>query len=447
MLNNLERALGLYQNIWQKLSLLSVILFLILNVFASSLLAQKLTSSPYSRYGIGEVQPQGFAHNMSLGRGGVAIDSNLHINTLNPATFSSIQFTTFEGGALSNTVNYINSDSGSLHNNTSISYLALGIPIKKWWGLSFGLIPYSSVGYHVSDTVTQDNIGRVAYDYQGRGGINNVYLGNGFRWKNLSFGLSAGYYFGTIRHTRKVYFLDVPNAFNLIDNNESTVGDFNFTYGIHYKFKLDSIFKPKKPSGLQLGVGVRYDQGMSVNAKRNILTQTFGISGSGLEIGRDTINYVSAEKGKIEIPQGIAFGLVLQKGQRWMMVADYSMQDWSKFFNYGASDSLYNSYKGSIGFQYTPKAETGKGFFRHTIYRLGTYYHSTPLQLRSTAFEEYGVTAGFGFPIVKAVSTLNVGIDLGQRGTTENNLIQEKYIRVTIGLTLNEHWFQRRQID
>jgi hypothetical protein len=51
-------------------------------------------------------------------------------------------------------------------------------------------------------------------------------------------------------------------------------------------------------------------------------------------------------------------------------------------------------------------------------------------------------------PIRKAFqSMVNIAIEAGQMGTLDDNLIRERYIRVVIGLTFNEVWFQKRRFD
>ena len=61
-------------------------------------LAQQNTISPYSSFGIGEFQSQGFALNNDLGGLGIALRSNNQLNLLNPASSSALNLTSFEAG-------------------------------------------------------------------------------------------------------------------------------------------------------------------------------------------------------------------------------------------------------------------------------------------------------------------------------------------------------------
>ena len=40
-----------------------------------------------------------------------------------------------------------------------------------------------------------------------------------------------------------------------------------------------------------------------------------------------------------------------------------------------------------------------------------------------------------------SLSNLNLGLEFGKKGTTSNNLVQENYIILNIGFSLNDKWF------
>ena len=42
---------------------------------------------------------------------------------------------------------------------------------------------------------------------------------------------------------------------------------------------------------------------------------------------------------------------------------------------------------------------------------------------------------------------LNLSAELGQRGTTQENLIQDTFARLKIGLVLSDIWFIKRKYD
>jgi hypothetical protein len=57
-----------------------------------------------------------------------------------------------------------------------------------------------------------------------------------------------------------------------------------------------------------------------------------------------------------------------------------------------------------------------------------------------------GATIGFDFPVGR-LSFLNVAFAAGKRGDKNNNLVQENYYRMNIGVTINDRWFIRSKFD
>ena len=58
---------------------------------------------------------------------------------------------------------------------------------------------------------------------------------------------------------------------------------------------------------------------------------------------------------------------------------------------------------------------------------------------------------GLGLPLGRKLSNINIGFEFGEKGSTSNSLIQENYINLRVGLSLNavgrQAWFQKRKID
>src|SRR4051812_39345257 len=59
--------------------------------------AQNSTSSPYSRFGIGDLNSTTFARNLSLGGTEIGLNQGGYINYGNPAAYSNLWYTTYEG--------------------------------------------------------------------------------------------------------------------------------------------------------------------------------------------------------------------------------------------------------------------------------------------------------------------------------------------------------------
>jgi hypothetical protein len=62
----------------------------------------------------------------------------------------------------------------------------------------------------------------------------------------------------------------------------------------------------------------------------------------------------------------------------------------------------------------------------------------------------FGITFGMGLPIRSNVlrgsrSMLNIGLEYGKMGTTNENLIQENYFKIYLSATIFERWFIKRR--
>ena len=60
-----------------------------------TLLAQNSTSSPYSGFGIGELEMSSGGRNAAMGQTGIASRSSLFLNTANPASLTTIEAQSF----------------------------------------------------------------------------------------------------------------------------------------------------------------------------------------------------------------------------------------------------------------------------------------------------------------------------------------------------------------
>src|ERR1700761_8051910 len=147
-----------------KLSRLFITLILTAAAFwanAQSTASSATTSSPYSGFGIGQINPSILPQNIAMG--GIATAINRisgynNINPLNPASYATINFTTIDAGMYSNINTLQQTQGGSMVSATNatfrLSHIAFGIPVTPKSALSFGLLPYSEMGYNYRTTKT-----------------------------------------------------------------------------------------------------------------------------------------------------------------------------------------------------------------------------------------------------------------------------------------------------
>jgi len=147
--------------------------------------SQTATDSPYSRFGLGNIESGGFVQNVGMGSAFIGLQNDtlipLFINPGNPASYPGIRLTSFEVGVKYTNTTYISSEESVKKHRSNFNYISMGFPMGKRMGLVATMQPYSLVGYKVISTSAVSNIGNVKNQYEGDGGLNRVLLGVGFK--------------------------------------------------------------------------------------------------------------------------------------------------------------------------------------------------------------------------------------------------------------------------
>jgi len=415
--------------------------------------AQTSISSPYSRYGLGELT---FGHSLftgSMAGTSMGFRHPNYINFSNPASYSSLEQRTFlfDGGAVFAPRILKNEQTSDLTFFSSLSHLQFSFPLMKNWGFSLGIVPYSSVGYKISHEEQLDTIGLVQYTYEGWGGLNNLYLGTGAElFEGFSIGANLNYFFGNI-DKRRIAVLDTTGFTNTRISNKVNVSDVNINIGIQYKLNFKKTIKTdsltyKQPTGYSLTFGVNGSNTSSLSARENILAEHFA-GRSPYAASRDTVYNVEGQKTNLTMPMFIGGGVFLEKEKRWMAGADVKWQNWSDFTFLGVADSLRNSMRISFGGAIFPKEKPVANMLKNATVMLGAHYYSNYLELKNTPLTQYGISFGLSMPVRRTGTAFQVSFEVGRTGTTTNNLIEETYGKLKIGVSITERWFYRSKFE
>ena len=417
----------------KKINKLSAFLFLLF--LSISVYSQQTTTSPYSRFGLGDFKMQFSPALNSLGGGGYAINKSDIINPLSPATYSSFKSNSFifSTGINNEVVDIQSISQNQTTSNVSLSHIVFGFPLTKKIGSSFGIIPFSSIGYSMEN---RDEINQADMIYNGDGGLSKVYLGGAIELHpNFSIGANASYLFGGLNRRKKLEF-DDETIFNSRSNSLININ------GLYYE--IGAIFSKKIEEKSNISIALNTSNSSEINAKRSNLVETFQYSGNN-EIVKDTfVN--SVEKGSMTLPTYTNFGLAYSK-DKWLFIFDYSTQSWSDYSLFDESDSLVNSQRVSSGIQYTPDISSVSQLYKRCHYRFGISVNTTPLQINNTQLEDKSISFGIGVPIKKNKSTYDFSIILGQRGTTDNSLLKENYVNIGLSMTFEGIWFVKQKYN
>lgn len=402
--------------------------------------AQVRIASPYSRYGLGDLSDVNNAWNLSMGQLSFGLRNPLHVNIGNPASytaFDSLSFV-FDGGFSTEFVQLNSTLQSASRTYASVGYINFGFPVTRWWKTQIGLLPFSDVGYNVGTLNHQEGVGNIIRTYTGDGGINRFIWGNGFRpFKNLSVGFNFSYLFGNMNVGSNVIFPDSLYYTNLMVDNFVTMSDIYFDFGLQYHSKFKN--------GLDFTAGAIFAPTTKMRSQADYLTRTFFLSTTNIEYIKDTVAMGTNYKGDIVIPMMAGGGFSIGKTDKWLAGIDGKWQNWKKFTAFGMSDSLVNSIRISAGAEFIPDITSYTSYFKRMRYRVGFVYQGTYLSLRGKQLNEYGVSVGFGFPLRGVRTMLNVGAQVGTRGTTAENLIRETYLKFILGFSIHEKWFIKKK--
>jgi hypothetical protein len=407
--------------------------------FSYSVFAQTRISSPYSRYGIGDLPANSNAWNFSMGGTSIGLRSPYHINFINPASYTAFDSSSFifEGAFVVDFIKLKTNLQSTNQTFASVGYLTFGFPVTKWWKTTIGLLPFSNVGYNIAFEQSMAGVGLVRRIYEGSGGINRFFLGNGFKLtKKLSIGINASYLFGSSVREASSTFPDSVYYINFRESNDVTVSGLYFDYGIQYTANLKKDVK--------MTTGAIFGTNTKLNAKTNRLAITY-FTANGTEYPKDTISSEPGLKGTISVPLMFGLGVGFEKQDHWIAGGDFKWQNWKNFRAFDLNDSLVNSFQIHAGVEILPDINSYTNYFKHVRYRLGLTYNSSYLQLRGKHLNEYAISLGVGLPFRGMKTALNLSGEFGSRGTTQSNLIRETYFKFVVGFSIYERWFVKRK--
>mgnify|MGYP000415625678 CR=1 FL=1 len=101
----------------------------------------------------------------------------------------------------------------------------------------------------------------------------------------------------------------------------------------------------------------------------------------------------------------------------------------------------------SVGGFYIPKYNSFSKYFKKVVYRAGIRFEDTGLKINNESINEFGISFGVGLPVGNFFSNANLGIEIGKRGTINQNLVEENFINFQISLSLNDRWFIKRKYN
>lgn len=404
--------------------------------------------SPYSIYGIGDISKQGTAFNKGMGGVGVATRNRRFINYLNPAAVTARDSLSFmaDFGLIQNNKVFRQGDIKSGNNTFNIYDFVMSFPIYRSSAFVVGVTPFSDVGYDFSSIESDPDIigntGNITYDSYGIGSVYQAFIGAGVTlWDRLSLGAEALYYFGNIS---KVTNMNYSNSSyrSINGGNKLVVNALTGKFGVQYEQKLGG------------------DVSMTIGATYRLGTRMKGYSTeyryANLSSVTDTLRHNMDTLGKTgaRIADEIGIGIAIKGGEKWMAEFDYLRSDWSSsgFDNLAglgvSGDSKFTSTASQsfrAGFEFVPNRNDIRYYFKRCTYRAGVYYDQSYYKLDGNNVNAAGITLGITLPVFRLYNGVSLGVDIGQKSSSRNNMIRERYAMFVVGFNIHDIWFRKNQ--
>jgi hypothetical protein len=422
-----------------------LIIITLISLFSFSFTAtgQKLINSPYSRFNIGTLEPAGSFRSLGMGGLETGMRDNNSIFFSNPASYSSLDTSSFvfDFGLDYSKIKLSDGVSKYSSDDMNFDHLLMGFPIAKGWGVALGIVPLSNGYYQMTETIQEGDpgynamVGGYSTYHAGEGGFTNFFLGSGIRInKNFSVGANMKVIMGQVRRLNEFVFNDFYYTYHDNSTERLQLSGINFDYGLQYStpIKKDYFFN----AGISLSSGKNY------NSKFDHIVFKYTAYSTS-----DTISYVSDDSTKAFIPGTLKAGISFGKINKLTVGIDFSTTKWSTAKIPGPSGYAADTKSWIFGAEYIPDRFSNYSYLKRIAYRVGGHIEDNYLIVNGEQIKEYGATIGLGIPM-RTFSRTNLFFDFTRKtGSAANGLHNENYYTMGVSLNLYDWWFIKKKYD
>jgi hypothetical protein len=406
--------------------------------------AQNLSNSPYATYGIGDVKYDNTIETTSMGGISTAFISDFtsNFNFANPANNANFELTSIKLEA-TNENNYFKTNynnTKSTKHSTYLSNISIAFPLSPKLKMGFSYQPYSSKSYDIihRDTLSSGNIR--ANRFKGSGTLNTVQMALGYKVNDkLAVGARANYYFGNLYDLNELAY---SNA-ELINGYETknSIHNFNFTLGASYQNLNTSTDR-------KLTIGATTTFGNTSNMTSDYVNSTYFYSDAAATVkSNESIIDQKSTNSKNLLPLQASIGVGYGEENKWFLSLQGDYKKGASIGYFGTTLDLQDSYRISAGGWYLPNFNNFRSYFSRVVYRYGAFYEKGSLQIAGQNINKFGVSAGVLLPFknssITRMSGLELGLEIGKRGTTKNNLINQNFVNLRVGFNFADKWFRK----
>ena len=407
-----------------KIIVIGCALFYGVNVFSQNM------NSPYSVYGIGDIDFRSYNRSSGMANTGLALKSSFYIIDNNPASITGLtrSFYTVNVAAVGKSVQYKGDPIDITNSNNKdfwIKRFGITVKLNNSWASSIGMKQFSNVNYKFSGTKTvEGSTSTFITGYEGDGSLNEYYWTNAFSaGKHFSFGLQSSIISGSINQTETLSEATLQS--DIITKRQDYFGQARFQAGVLYSTALNKKW--------DLSLGGKYIPKIKIVSERTIT-----VSEDETPIVQDEfIKY-----NRFYLPNTYSIGIALKKNKKNTYTFDYSYENWSPLNITQNGMKLVSSNRFSGGVEFSKQQWNGGQYVEKRYFQVGAFYTNSYLNIRNTPINEFGITAGTGGALSRSL-LYTLSAEVGTRGTRQNNLIKENYAQLSIGFSFSDYLFSK----
>ena len=387
--------------------------------------AQNL-SSPYSVYGVGDLQTTYPDRSSGMANASVSLISTPgFLLNKNPASIIGLERSLgqLDLALTGKTVNFKGepiTSSNSSSKDVTIKRFGVSARLNKWWASGFGYMPYSYVNYQfVGQKNVEGSTNTIPATYEGNGGLNQVFWTNAFAvGKHLAMGLRSAFIFGSINQTETVI------------SGNTAIAAKTSTYYNNVRFEYGAIYKGRLNKNLVVGLGGKVTTKTGLNTEETLDV----VEGSSTITSNKQLSV-----SRYHLPWSYDVGLSVIHKDKATFTVDYSFDQWKDAKNSITSGtySLTNSQRLSAGFQLSNQIKRFNLSAEKSYIQAGIFAGQSYLQVKGQQLNEFGGTVGYGGFLSRGLN-FALGLEVGRHGTTTNNLVRENYAQLTLAFSYRE---------
>jgi hypothetical protein len=412
-------------NTWLK----TITCCMVYNAIAVSGKAQNM-NSPYSVYGIGDIDYKSYNRTSGMGGTGLALRSSSYIINNNPASITGLErsflvmnvattgkTSTYQGNAIT--------PENSKNQDFWVKGISLAVKLNKSWASSIGFGQFSNVNYKFTGSQAIEGSTNIySTMYEGDGGLTEYYWNNAFSLgKHFSVGIRTSLIGGSINQTETIYDPNLQTT--IATQQQDYFRSFRFQYGVLYTASLNKKW--------DMGLGARYSAKTKLAAERT------------LTVAQDGVNIVEDQfikNDRFWLPATYAAGISFTHNKKTVFAADYTYEDWSSLNIKGNGWRYNNSQRLSAGVEFSTLLKKWDKPVEKKFFQLGGFIQDSYLQVRNSPIREFGFSAGMGGGLGGSL-LYSLSGEFGMRGTTNANLIKENYFQFTLSLSYRDFLFSK----